>query len=147
VTLLGHRWNLTDQDGIPHLEGVPATSLTVTPAQQAVVTKIDGRLAQARAVVDAALLAPKIGDDGDTPEGMTEEEARIAKHALEPSKSAPVYISIARGLVELQMKLEAGLVDDAPKLVHHLVHVVKAREYERVIVGGIDVEATPVEEK
>ena len=50
---------------------------------------------------------------------------------------------------ETALKIAAGLGDTgAPKLVQHVVHLVEARQYDRVRVGKpIDVEARVIEEK
>jgi hypothetical protein len=132
---------LTGQPHEPHHQCVPSTSLTITPAQSGVLAKMDSHFAAARKVMAAALMAPSI-DGTERHEEMTPEEERIARHALEPQKSAPVYLQMAKGLVELEAKLVAGLGDEAaPKLVHHMVHLVQARQYERVDVSEpIDVE-------
>lgn len=124
----------------------------LTPAQEAVLTVQDIRFAKAQAVVDAALRAPEVdvpapGEDPKQPKGMTKLETRIAADAQQPSRNAPVYLAMARGLVELKAKLDAGLADtQAPKLVHHVVHLVKPREYERVELGPV-IEAEVVDPK
>jgi hypothetical protein len=117
----------------------------LTPAQEAVLTVQDIRFAKAQAVYDAALRAPEVGIEQGA--NMTPLEAKIAKDANEPARNAPVYLSMARSLVELKAKLDAGLADtQAPKLVHHVVHLVKPREYERVELGPV-IEAEVVNPK
>lgn len=118
---------------------MPVSSLALTPAQDAVLAARELRYAKAQSILDAALRAPESIGTSLTPGTV---EAQIAEDARLPVRNAPVYLSIARSLVELQMKLDAGLADTrAPRLVQHIVHVVKAREYERVNLGPvIDVE-------
>ena len=82
------------------------------------------------------------------PVGMSDRDFTIARHALESSRNAPVYLMEAFRLHETAVKVAAGHGGDAaPKLVQHVVHLVEARPYERVKVKVIDVEATVVEEK
>ena len=123
----------------------------LTPAQDGVLSHMRRDFDAAHAVVSAALRAPELPRDelgipnGSPPSTMSEVEARIAGDALQPQRNAPVYLQMARGLVELKAKLDAGLGDDAPKLVNHVVYVVKAREYERVELNKvIDVDAKEV---
>ena len=104
-------------------------------------------------MVLAAMKAPDLEMDVENhkyiqPVGMSDRDFTIARHALESSRNAPVYLMEAFRMQEVAVKLAAGLgVDASPKLVQHVVHVVEARQYERVKVKAIDVEATVVEEK
>jgi hypothetical protein len=129
---------------------VPSSSLTVTTAQASVIRGMQSQFDKAEHIIDAALGAPDLDEDA-VKDGKLTREQRIAAHALQPQRNAPVYLSLARGLVELKAKLEAGLADDAPKLVHHMVHLFQPREYERVELKPrgqiIDVEATNVDPK
>ena len=123
---------------------MPASSVALTPAQDATLTECDRRAAKAQSILDAALEAPNA-------ESLAEDsvERRIAMDARQSVSKAPVYLAMARSLVELKMKLDAGLAgDSAPKLVHHVVHLVKPREYERVELGPvIEAEAVDVDTK
>ncbi len=129
---------------------MPASSLTVTTAQASVIRGLQSQFDKAEHIVDAALAAPDLDKDAIV-DGKLTRDQRIAAHALEPQRNAPVYLQMARSMVELKAKLEAGLADDAPKLVHHMVHVVKVREYDRVELKPrgqvIDVEAVSVDPK
>jgi hypothetical protein len=117
----------------------------LTPAQEAVLTVQDIRFAKAQAVVDAALRAPELGIEEGA--NMTPLEAKIAADAQQASRNAPMYLTMAKSLVEVKMKIDAGLADtQAPKLVHHVVHLVKPREYERVELGPV-IEAEVVNPK
>jgi hypothetical protein len=120
-------------------------SLAVSPAQGGVIQAFDKMVSQACGVVSAAQRAPDIGRKFDktlgrivftVPKGMTPREARIATDALESSRNAPLYLTEAYRMRETAHKIAAGLGgDSAPKLVHHVVHTVAAKTYERVQVG------------
>ena len=118
----------------------------MTTAQASVIRGLQSQFEKAERIVESALGAPYL-DQGDIHGKLTPEQ-RIAQHALEPQRNAPVYLSMARSMVELKAKLEAGLADDAPKLVHHMVHLVRTQDYGRVELKPrdqvIDVKATDV---
>jgi hypothetical protein len=126
----------------------------VTSAQSAFIRKFERQFSQAGAIVEAALDAPRLDHKALEVALQTRQptpEERIAMHALESQRNAPVYLTMAEKLVELKMKLDAGMGDDAPKLVHHMVHMFKPKEYDRVDLKSrekvIDVQATVVDGK
>ena len=119
----------------------------------AVLSRFDKMAEESRVVVAAAMKAPDIRDEmGEVltkcPPGMTAREFNIARDALLSQRNAPLYLTEAFRMQETAVKVAAGHGGDAaPKLVQHVVHVVEARQYERVKVKTIDVEAAVVEEK
>lgn len=115
---------------------MPASSLTVSSAQASVIRGLREQFEKAERIVESAMQAPEIDPDELAKDEIAGKkltvEQRVALHALQPQRNAPVYLSMAKSLVELKAKLEAGLADDAPKLVRHVVHWVQPREYDRV---------------
>lgn len=126
---------------------------TVLAPRDAILSQFDKLVAESRVVAAAAMKAPDILDENGRvfercPDGMSVREFNIAQAALLPAKNAPLYLTEAFRTQETAIKVAAGLGgDSAPKLVQHVVHVVEARQYERVKVKTIDVDAKVVDEK
>lgn len=124
----------------------------VTAGQSAFLRGLEKRFEKAGSIIQAALDAPEIDQqqvEAQLASGQPlTREQRIAMHALEPTRNAPMYLGVAKELVMLKAKLDAGMGDDAPKLVHHMVHMFKPKEYERVDLKSreksIEVEAKVV---
>lgn len=125
-------------------------------AEKALCSQVDELLKAANETVSAAMKAPDLPRDergqlvGDCPVGMSYREWNIAVDANKSSRNAPLYLVKAFDMRETALKIAAGLGDTgAPKLVQHVVHLVEARQYDRVRVGKpiVDVEARVIEEK
>jgi hypothetical protein len=71
------------------------------------------------------------------PEAMTDRQFKIAKDALEPARSAPLYLTEACRRVELAQKIAAGMGGEDMKLARAIVHVVEAKRYPVIDVTPV----------
>ena len=120
-------------------------------ASSAIIRHFEESIIESAKVTNAARMAPRIdwnprGPDGKPladengvpvpliPDGMTPEQVRIAGHAMESSKNAPIYLVHAMEMEKLAMKLmaQAGSGSRDPELAPQMVIVQPEPQYERV---------------